>query len=95
MREEVEFEIVKCLTKYISQWCSICIYHYPQEEQLKHVVYSFFEKVRKTILLKFSFVNFVKTHKNINIQAYMFKKKKLELLDFILLNYKLINNLIF
>ncbi|XP_025198236.1 uncharacterized protein LOC112596687 [Melanaphis sacchari] len=45
LREETEFEIVKCLTKYISHWCSICIYHYPQEEQLKHTVYTFFEKV--------------------------------------------------
>ncbi|XP_026805599.1 uncharacterized protein LOC113548754 [Rhopalosiphum maidis] len=45
LREETEFEIVKCLTKYISHWCSICIYNYPQEEQLKHTVYTFFEKV--------------------------------------------------
>lgn len=45
LREETEFEVVKCLTKYISHWCSICIYHYPQEEQLKHTVYTFFEKV--------------------------------------------------
>ncbi|XP_060860974.1 uncharacterized protein LOC132938260 [Metopolophium dirhodum] len=45
LREETEFEVVKCLTKYISHWCSICIYNYPQEEQLKHTVYTFFEKV--------------------------------------------------
>ncbi|VVC39496.1 Centromere protein I [Cinara cedri] len=45
LRNETLFEIVKCLTKYISYWCSLCIYHYPHEEQLKNVVYTFYEKV--------------------------------------------------
>lgn len=45
LRGDTEFEIIKCLTKHISQWCSICIFHYPQEEQLKHTVYTFYEKV--------------------------------------------------
>lgn len=45
LRNETEFEIIKCLTKYISHWCSLCIYHYPHEDQLKNTVYTFFEKV--------------------------------------------------
>ncbi|XP_050539337.1 centromere protein I-like isoform X2 [Daktulosphaira vitifoliae] len=45
LREETEYEIVKCLTDYVSHWCSVCVYHYPHDELLKNTIYNFFEKV--------------------------------------------------
>ncbi|XP_050419682.1 uncharacterized protein LOC126832782 [Adelges cooleyi] len=45
LRETTEFEIVKSLIEYVSHCCSMCVYHYPEDEQLKHTVYTFFEKV--------------------------------------------------